>query len=56
MLKNKWLVDIAQEQRFNDTFAMIFILLTFKSFLVLLRHIVLEFLKILAIFALVRVF
>ena len=35
--KHELLVTITQEQRFNDTFAMIAILLTLKSFLILLR-------------------
>ena len=36
--KHKWLVNIAQEYRFNDLFAINSILLTFESFLMLLRH------------------
>ena len=49
MLKTqKWLVDIAQEKRFNDISATISMLLTFKSFLILLRQST-EFLNISAI-------
>ena len=38
MLKHKWLDDIAQELRLNGLFAIISMLLTLKSLLVLLRH------------------
>ena len=40
MLKThkKWLVDVAQEQRLNDKFAIMSMPFTLKSFLVLLRH------------------
>ena len=36
--KHEWLVDIAQEEMFNDIFAMVSMLFTFKSFLALFRH------------------